>query len=318
MLSLIIPTNNRALILKKLLLELKKQEGIFEVIVIDDASLDNTKEMVINCAKNLNYNLIYIKLKYQVGLPSARNVGLSQSSYKIIGYLDDDCLPLCKDLFKRAYYWLTQDEQKVIGVGGPVYSRSNKPNLNKFKLNLRNFYNFLELFYYKRLNLAYVNSIPGGNCFFRKDLVKKCGGFDPNFGGNYYREETDLCMRISKFGKLVSDPKMPVNHLQINYGGCRKEYSEFYSNVFENTILLIMKNKRLTIEVFLDTYKHFLGFIYSFTSGSRKRLIKTSRSKLLFSMLHGICKGFKKSFRKREKDSYNIEEKLKFNKSIKH
>lgn len=293
-------------------MELKKQKGNFEVVVIDDASIDNTKEVVINCAENLTYNLVYIKLKYQVGLPCARNVGLNQSNYNIIGYLDDDCLPIYRDLLKRAYSWLTQGNKSIIGVGGPVYSKPNKTSLNNNRFKLSKIFEFLEFLYYKRLKLTYVSSVSGGNCFFKKEFVEMCDGFDPNFDGNYYREETDLCIRIRKYGKLVSDPKMSVNHLQINYGGCRKDYSKFYSNIFENTIFLLLKNKKLTIEVVFDTIKHFLGFMYNFTTGSLEKLMKKNRLNLLISIIQGICKGFEKALRKKKIYSYIIDEKLEF------
>ncbi len=297
-LTLIIPTNNRGLILKSLLSKLTLQHGKFEVVIVDDASIDNTEEIVKDKSKDLNFGLTYIKLKYQIGLPSARNVGLKFAKYDFIGYLDDDCIPIRKDLLSRAYKWLSLNNEGIVGVGGPVYRQYDSSESVESKSSIINFFHpsrWIKLFLtiidtisYNPKELTFTNSIPGGNCFFNKRIVLKCGGFDPIYGGNFYREETDLCIRIKRYGKLVFDPKMPVNHLFIDYGGCRRSIDKLYSNIFTNTILLILKNKKILLEVILDIVKHSIGFIYSFMIGKDQ----VKRVKLIKSLLISFKLGF--------------------------
>lgn len=110
-------------------------------------------------------------------MPTIRNIGIKYNKYKFIGFLDDDCLPIKSDLLKRAYIWLSAKHKNIIGVGGPVYIRSNKPtqlSLNHFQ-NLLNFNIILQLIknklFYNKTKLSYVSYLAGGNCFFKKILL---------------------------------------------------------------------------------------------------------------------------------------------------
>jgi len=262
--------------------------------------------MIETTALKLNYKLIYVKLKYQIGLPSSRNVGLRYSHYDYIGYLDDDCLPIRNDLIMRAYRWLSLKSEKIVGVGGPVYSRSNDFYTNIPNLNLKNILkitpifnyilNMIETFYYKPRKLSKTKFLPGGNCFFNKKVLEKCNGFNPKYDGNYYREESDLCYRARKFGYLISDEKMPVNHLQVNYGGCRRRSDELYENIFSNTILLILENKRISLPVILDTFKHFISLMGLFVKGFDELFNPINRINLLKSIIKGLKQGVIKYF----------------------
>ena len=268
--------------------------------------------MVENVASNLHYDLIYVRVKNQVGLPGARNVGLLHSSYKIVGFIDDDCFPIRNDFLERAYKWLSLKKYNIIGVGGPIYVRSNEPrfvrskmkgfkSLFKIKQLLRLFLEILETQNYKLQKLVFVNRIQGGNCFFNKDILELCGGFDQRFDGNYYREDTDVSMSIKKYGMLVSDPRMPVNHIWVKYAGCRRKADEFYSNILSNTIFLIMKHKRIPIEVILDTFFDISGLFKIFFTGFDNDGYKIKRVNFLKSVFKGLSLGFKKDFFPRKK-----------------
>lgn len=278
-------------------------------------------------APNLDYSLTYVKVKKQVGLPRVRNIGIQHSNYNFIGFLDDDCSPIRKDLLKRAYKWLNLKKYNIVGVGGPIYYKSNEPHYIISKIRgFKSFFNIKQLFKlfleiietqnYKTQKLVFVNSIRGGNSFFRKDFLEKCGGFDPEFDGNYYREDTDVCLSLKKQGKLVSDPKMPVNHMHIKYSGCRRKADEFYSNILSNSIFLIMKHKKILIEVFLDIIFNILGIFKLFITSLDNENNKINRYNLLISCLTGFVLGFKKYFfPKKNFTPPIIEKKVKYPKS---
>lgn len=311
MLSLIIPTKNRSKILKSLLLELNKQKGIFEVIIVDDASTDGTKELFNNLDINLNYDLTYIRLKNQSGLPSARNIGIKYSNFNTIGFLDDDCIPIRDDLLNRGYRWLNVNSSNIIGVGGAIYFRSNKSHLElnsinfKKKIKFHQIYKFIKnkilLFYEAPFKLKYVNFLHGGNFFFKKEFIKLCNGFDLKFDGNFFHEDTDICMSLRKYGKLILDPKMPVNHLGINFGGCRRDLVNYYFNFISNTILLLLKHKKITVEIFLTSIINIFGFLKRFASSkdTSQYFIPNydiKRINLLKSVFNGFIMGFIKYF----------------------
>src|SRR6478672_6657883 len=88
--SVVIPTHNRANLLNGAIDSVYQQEGIgeyfrIEVIVVDDASTDSTSEVVSR------YPAIrYLKLSTNLGPAGARNAGIRASSGKYVALLDDD------------------------------------------------------------------------------------------------------------------------------------------------------------------------------------------------------------------------------------
>jgi len=314
--SLIIPTYNRYKILERLLLELNYQKGNFEVIVINDGSTDRTNEIFYNGTLDINYELKYIELENHMGLPSARNIGIKYSNYNIIGFLDDDCIPLKNNWLKRATKWFRLRNRKIVSVGGPVYYRSLKPTPSK-KNRAENLIGRIKKYFpeiISNFNVDHkkpiiVNTLPGGNMFLRKGIVSLCGGFSPLFSGNYYREETDLCMKLSNYGTLILDPKMPVNHLRLTSGGCRVDSEDWYTNVISNTVLLILKNWGNPIEILSGTSTYFLKLIYDcIRKKEDKRYYNISRNALICSIFRGFWRGINKFF---YKSSYKKLKKIK-------
>ena len=87
MISIIIPTHNKANRLKKTIQSLLQQQyKNLEIIVVDDGSQDNSAEVV----KNINYNIKYIKHEHNQGTIAARLTGITNSTGKFIAFLDDD------------------------------------------------------------------------------------------------------------------------------------------------------------------------------------------------------------------------------------
>ncbi|MHA1284443.1 MAG: glycosyltransferase family 2 protein [Promethearchaeota archaeon] len=322
-LSLIIPTKNRSRILESLLLKLNNQLGQFEVIIVDDASTDNTKKIVEKCSSKLKYNLVYLRVKENIGLPNARNLGIKHSNYEIIGFLDDDCIPIYNNLIIKAIKWLNTKNQNIIGIGGPIYFRSNKPRslprneISKNKIKIKRIFKFIEYsflnFYEKNYKLCFVNFLPGGNFFFKKKYIEKVGNFDPGFDGNYIHEDTDICLRLSKFGKLVSDPEMPVNHLGITYGGCRRKPEIFYSNNISNTIYLLSKHKKLTHKILLSIIINLFGILKILIFGyDRDNFFVKSQTINRINFLKLIFKAIIIGIKKKSISSNNLKKSIKY------
>lgn len=90
LLSVIIPTRNRANLLEDVLVSLKEQSlsrDRFEVLVIDNGSVDNTRSVVKSF--NTNFNVRYI-FEAEPGLHSGRHCGLKNAGADILVYVDDD------------------------------------------------------------------------------------------------------------------------------------------------------------------------------------------------------------------------------------
>lgn len=321
--SIIIPTHNRAEILEYLLIELNNQKGKFEIIIVDDASTDGTREMIKNTALHLKYKLKYIRLKHQLGLPTSRNIGVKHSNHEIVGFIDDDCFPIRNDLFKKAKKWLKSKKSKIVGVGGPVFLRSSKqdPSLSKIEISSRMIGKINKIipeiignFYIKPKKPILVDTLPGGNMYFNKSIIYRCKGFNPQFDGNHYREETDFCLKAKEYGEIIFDPKMLVNHLRINFGGCRCKAGKWYSDVISNTTLLIMMHWKNPIEISIGIISYFFKWIYNLINYKEdQRYYKVDRTILFGSILRGFWQGFKKYFIRLKKLNLKIiEEKLEF------
>jgi glycosyltransferase involved in cell wall biosynthesis len=90
--SVIIPTHNRACVVQESIASVRAQEGrgtIFEmeIVVVDDASTDTTPEVMERYP-----DIKYVRLPVNRGLPAARNEGIKASTGKYIAFNDDDDL----------------------------------------------------------------------------------------------------------------------------------------------------------------------------------------------------------------------------------
>ena len=88
MVTVIIPTYNRAHVLKKTIQGVLSQTySQTFVIIIDDCSTDSTKNIVESFKKS---NIIYIKNKTRLGVSQSRLVGIKNTKTQWIAFLDDD------------------------------------------------------------------------------------------------------------------------------------------------------------------------------------------------------------------------------------
>ena len=86
--SVIIPTYNREnLIGKAITSALNQTYKNLEVLIIDDGSTDNTKEII---DKFSDKRVKYIKLKENLGGSNARNIGIKMATGKFISFQDSD------------------------------------------------------------------------------------------------------------------------------------------------------------------------------------------------------------------------------------
>jgi glycosyltransferase involved in cell wall biosynthesis len=84
--SIVIPTYNRAELLKRALVSVVRElEPGDEIIVVDDGSIDNTESVV----RSFDANIRYIKRSHS-GAGATRNAGLAAARKPLIAFLDSD------------------------------------------------------------------------------------------------------------------------------------------------------------------------------------------------------------------------------------
>jgi len=88
--SILIITRNREKMLERCLNSLVAQTRLpDEVIVVDNASTDNTKKVILSFRKKLP--IIYVQ-ELKIGIPYARNKAIRVASGTLLLMLDDDCV----------------------------------------------------------------------------------------------------------------------------------------------------------------------------------------------------------------------------------
>jgi glycosyltransferase involved in cell wall biosynthesis len=88
--SVVIITRNRAAWLRETLDSLVRQSrSADEVVVVNNASADNTEEVILGFQGKLNIKYVY---EAKRGIPQARNASLMAASGDIIATIDDDCV----------------------------------------------------------------------------------------------------------------------------------------------------------------------------------------------------------------------------------
>jgi glycosyltransferase involved in cell wall biosynthesis len=95
--SVIIPTHDRPRLLPRAVESARTAGTNVEIIVVDDASIDDTAE-VCRGLKDIKY----VRLERNQGVAGARNVGILESTGKYIAFLDDDDLRLPGSLDAQA------------------------------------------------------------------------------------------------------------------------------------------------------------------------------------------------------------------------
>jgi glycosyltransferase involved in cell wall biosynthesis len=94
--SVVIPTFNRAAVLRRTLLLYERQQamhGRFEVLVVDDGSSDGTPALLEAMARELRYPMRWFSLPGNAGPSAARNRALDEARGRLLFFTGDDILP---------------------------------------------------------------------------------------------------------------------------------------------------------------------------------------------------------------------------------
>ena len=184
---------------------------LFEVIIIDNGSIDDTK----NILKKYSKNIMLIENKKNLGYSVANNQGAKLANGEFLFFLNPDSMMTENTL--KILISIFQNKPNV-GIAAPTIIDNNNdlqistggnPNFFTIIYELFGLYLFLpkNLFGYRYLNFdKECNIIDGwvsGSCFLiKKDIFIKLKGFDENFF--LYLEDTDLCLRLrSLFGMNI-------------------------------------------------------------------------------------------------------------------
>ena len=163
--SVIIPTYNRCDLLQKAVYSLLAQtHENYEIIIVDDGSDDDTKEMIQKLfAEHINSNKIKYIYTTNSGVCAARNTGLQHAKNDWIAYLDSDnsVFPNFLNTFAKAIKTNSQENKIFYCMGKTMLGRIIGQDFN-----------------FKQLLIG--NYIDLGTLVHHKDIFNELGGFDEN------------------------------------------------------------------------------------------------------------------------------------------
>ena len=209
LLSIVVPTKNRASSLRRLLASLQHQDyQPCEVIVVDDAS----------DAPPRSENGVRVILRETSGGPGpARNDGITASSGAFIAILDDDCEIIDSSLLVRAAEIL----ERYPRCGAVAFTQADASG-RPWPAGLQ----------VTRSSVpCYAPQFFGFGALLRGQAMREVGGF----ALDYYYEEIELSLRLLDAGwSVIHDPSLTIVHHHDWQG---RDWRDLNRRILRNTIL---------------------------------------------------------------------------------
>jgi glycosyltransferase involved in cell wall biosynthesis len=227
----IITTFNRAIFIKQAINSVLAQDsGMFELIVVDDGSTDDTASIVKGYGKKLQYIFQHNK-----GASAARNLGLEMAQGKYIAYLDSDDLWEPRKLSIQTRF-LDQNPDFPLCYTQEIWYRNGvrvNPGYRHRKYSGHIFT--------KCLPLCIISP---SSAMIRRKALKDLGGFDEDLPA---AEDYDLWLRITATQPVYFIP-IP---LIIKRGGHQDQLSRKVINLDKyriHALVKILSSRKLSSE----------------------------------------------------------------------
>ena len=203
--SIVLPTHKRPNFLRKAIESaLFQNYKDIELLIINDASSDETSEIIAQYAKT-DGRITEIKNEKQLGLARSLNRGIQQAKGLYIARLDDDDFwSDARKLEKQVKFLETHPEYILVGAGQIRIDEKGNERIR---------YLFPETDEQIRKVILLNNPFAHTSVLFRKNAWKNAGGYDENLD---FSEDWDLWMRFGKIGKLYNLQEYVVTYLQSN------------------------------------------------------------------------------------------------------
>ncbi|MES3032183.1 MAG: glycosyltransferase family 2 protein [Patescibacteria group bacterium] len=193
--SILLPTHNGADRIKEAMASVFGQfYDYWELLVLDDGSVDDTKQIVESLAKD-DSRVKYIKNETNLGIQKALNKGLREAKGEYIARIDDDDVWIDKDKLKKQVEFLDKNKDYVLIGTGVIVIDENKKELFRYlppqeDNEIRN-------------KILYKNCFTHSSVLFRKNVAFEFGGYseDPNVK---HIEDYDLWLKLGTMGKFAN------------------------------------------------------------------------------------------------------------------
>jgi glycosyltransferase involved in cell wall biosynthesis len=198
-LSVVIPTYQAADTIDRCLRALEHQtvpRGTYELIVVDDGSLDETT------ARVQAHEGVCLLPQVHAGPAAARNLGVEHARGDIALFTDADCEP-ARDWIEQMVIPFRDDS--VVGVKGAYLTRQQEVVARFVQMEYEDKFDRMA----REESIDFVDTYAAG---YRRDVFVANGGFDPTFPVASV-EDQELSFRLADQGyKMVFAPEARVYH----------------------------------------------------------------------------------------------------------
>jgi GT2 family glycosyltransferase len=228
--SIVMPVFNRLEYTQKCLESIFKfgSKFEFEIIVVDNASTDSTKEYLTG----MPGKIVTVHNKENLGFAKACNQGASKAIGEYILFLNNDTIVtenwmdvLAAELDENSQTAMAGSKllypDETIQHAGVVFGEDKIPyHIYAREIKEKHYVNKKRKF----------NAVTAACMLLRREIFDEVGGFDENFLNGY--EDIDLCLKIKELGKdIIYCPESLVYHYESiseGRGGKHKENQELF------------------------------------------------------------------------------------------
>lgn len=202
-----------------------------EIVVVNDGSTDSSEQVIQKLASE------HTKIKYyyqeNMGLPSARNTGLNNSTGRYIAFLDGDDL------------WTETKIEKVVEciAGHPEVGLFYSDFFSYQNDSKKLIPNRIQKYQYNETNLLKKFLLKGGpivpsSAVVKRECFDKVGLFDPAFR---LAQDTDMWLRIAAAFSFqhINEPLVWKRELKKSLGSNTAEKAKYFKMAFDKIESLV-------------------------------------------------------------------------------
>lgn len=254
MVSVVIPTYNRAHLLPRAIESVLTQTmQDFELVIVDDASTDNTQELLKQYKKKSNKIKVITHTTNQ-GVSAARNTGNKNALGKYIIILDSDDYAL-PNMLEDSVRFMENNPSLVIGIPAKMGFKTNRTDQ-------------LMPWHYPAYDFLQGNHLGNVGNIFKRDFIQK---HNISYKKEYIcAEDYDFWIQIilngGGVGKIEDEKHLPIFttafriHSENNYKDfCYKNSKKIWNNIF--SFLNLPPNQNTPchqMKKLLEIYPHLL------------------------------------------------------------
>jgi len=244
--SVILPTYNGSSGIKCAIESVLSQSfSNFEIIVIDDGSTDNTKELIFSL-QEIDNRIVYVKNEFNLGIQKTLNKGLSLAKGEYIARIDDDDEWIDKDKLKKQVEFLSINKDYLLIGTNAIICDEKKQELGRYLL--------------KEDDQSIRSRMLSRNCFIHpsilasKEAITRVGGYSESEAVKHI-EDYELWLKLGCIGKLANINTLSV-YLTIHSGSITfknrliqarrmmiisRNYRKNYPNFFIGQVILLLR-----------------------------------------------------------------------------